>query len=555
MSLPSRHKTLLYAQMNFQHPTFEPTPAAYGEMRRLADLRNPQHALVKCPGFIFAPGWHCKLNVRFCRKVRFTAEAETNKRVIFSGLVFRIRNIKSTLRQNQAGYAPMCRNEWVRGVCGKPQVKCGECPNQAFVPLADDVVHSHLTGRAAGNSADFTAGVYPMLPEETCWFLAADFDKKSWVEDVTAFRDTARAKGVPIAIERSRSGNGAHAWIFFAEPVPATDARRLGALLVTATMDRCPDIGFDSYDRFFPSQDTMPSGGFGNLIALPLQNRPRENGNSVFLDDDFRPYDDQWAYLSTIGHLSRRELTSLVADAAAVGQIMGVRIPSTEEDDEPWAALPSRRSKEPAIEGDLPASVDVVLGNQIYIDRSTLPPALVNRIGRLAAFQNPEFYAAQAMRLPTFGKPRIISCAELFSKHIALPRGCLDDLLGLLGDISVAAELRDERQQGRLLGATFLGELTPEQDEAATALARYETGVLAAATAFGKTVVAAKMIAVRDRSTLVLVHRRQLLDQWVARLQAFLDVPPNKLGVIHGGKKKPTGIIDVALIQSGSVAK
>ena len=293
----------------------------------------------------------------------------------------------------------------------------------------------------------FHFGVYPMLPDETCWFLAVDFDKKSWMQDVAAFRDATRAKGVPVAIERSRSGNGAHAWIFFAEPVPAADARRFGTLLVTATMDRCPDIGFDSYDRFFPSQDTMPAGGFGNLIALPLQSRPRENGNSVFVDDDFRPYDDQWAYLSTIRRLSRGELMSIVAESAATGQIIGVRLPSTEEEDEPWAALPSRRSKEPPIEGVLPDSAEVVLGNQVYIDRTKLPPALVNRIARLAAFQNPEFYAAQAMRLLTFGKPRIISCAELFAKHIALPRGCLDDLLSLLRDTGIAAHLRDERQQ------------------------------------------------------------------------------------------------------------
>ena len=453
-------------------------------------------------------------------------------------------------KSGKLGYSPVCRNEWVRGVCGKPQVKCGECPNQAFVPFGDDIIRSHLTGKTAGNALDFTAGIYPMLPDETCWFLAADFDKKSWKRDVVAFRDTALAKGVAVAIERSRSGNGAHAWIFFSEPVAAGDARRLGTLLVTATMDRCPDIGFDSYDRFFPSQDTMPAGGFGNLIALPFQSGPREKDNSVFVDDDFHPYDDQWAYLSKVSRLSRSDLLSILAEAATDGQIFGVRLPSTNEDDEPWTAPPSRRNKEPPIEGPLPKSVEVVLGNQVYIDRSKLPPALVNRIARLAAFQNPEFYAAQAIRLPTFGKPRVISCAELFLKHLALPRGCLDDLMALFGNVGIAAELHDERQYGQPIAAPFLGELTPEQNDAAAALLKHDTGVLAAATAFGKTVVAAKMIAARKRNTLVLVHRRQLLEQWVARLRAFLDISATCLGVIHGGKKKPSGIIDIALMQS-----
>jgi hypothetical protein len=156
-------------------------------------------------------------------------------------------------KTGKVGYSPLCRNEWIRGVCGKPQIKCGECPNQAFVPLGDDILQSHLTGKVAGTSADFTVGVYPMLPDETCWFLATDFDKKSWMQDVAAFRDTARAKGVPVAIERSRSGNGAHAWIFFAEPVPAADARRLGTLLITATMDRRHITEFGIVDNLTPT--------------------------------------------------------------------------------------------------------------------------------------------------------------------------------------------------------------------------------------------------------------------------------------------------------------
>lgn len=437
-----------------------------------------------------------------------TKESPTAAKIALFGNLFRGRKDVFPRRwenskTGKAGYAPACRNEWVRGICAKPKIKCGECPNQAFVPVTDDVLRCHLLGRMAGTSGDFTAGVYAMLADETCWFLAADFDKKSWMRDVAAFRDTARARGVTVAIERSRSGNGAHAWIFFAEPVPAAEARRLGALLVTATMDRCPDIGFDSYDRFFPSQDTMPAGGFGNLIALPLQSRPRESGNSVFVDDDFRPYDDQWAFLSTVRRLPPAEVATLVAEAAAAGRILGVRLPLTEEDDKPWAAPPSRRKAELPIEDEVPKSVEVVLGNQVYVDRSNLPPALVSRLARLAAFQNPEFYAAQAMRLPTFGKPRIISCAELFSKHVALPRGCLDDVLSLLSDIGVTVELRDERQQGARLGARFLGELTPEQDAAARDLLKYDTGVLAATTAFGKTVIAAKLIAARDTNTLV----------------------------------------------------
>jgi superfamily II DNA or RNA helicase len=456
-------------------------------------------------------------------------------------------------KTGKAGYSPVCRNEWVRGICEKPRIKCADCRNQAFVPVTDEVVRSHLQGRDLANprrAEAFVAGVYPLMLDETCWFLAADFDKQPWQRDALAFLATCREKGVPAALERSRSGNGGHVWIFFSEPVPGSEARKLGAHLVTETMERCPDIGFESYDRFFPSQDTMPAGGFGNLIALPLQNGPRQDGNSIFVDDGLRPYEDQWGFLSSMRRMSRAQVGTVVEQASAAGRILGLRLPLDDDDEEPWSAPPSRHRAQPPVTGRMPETVDVVLGNQVYVDRSALPPAMVNRLIRLAAFQNPEFYAAQAMRLPTFGKPRVISCAELFAKHIALPRGCFDAALDLLAANGIRPELRDERWEGMPLGTHFLGTLTSEQQAAANALMAHDTGVLAAATAFGKTVVASRLIAERDRNTLILVHRQQLLDQWVARLRTFLDIDPDRIGVIRGGRKRPTGVVDVAIIQS-----
>ena len=455
----------------------------------------------------------------------------------------------------KSGYAPACANEWVRGICGKPQVKCGECPHQAFIPVTDDIIEKHLRGGNGGRTSDgdFVAGVYPLLPDETCWFLAADFDGENWAADALAMLETCRAKGVPAALERSRSGNGGHVWIFFSEPVPARIARQLGAAMLTETMERRPEIGFGSYDRFFPSQDNMPVGGFGNLIALPLQRRARELGNSVFIDVDLRPYEDQWAFLAAIPRLSANAAAEIVGDAEMRGRVLGVRMPVEDEDaDEPWRMTPSRRPKAGPLGIPLPSKITIVVADQLYIDRTDLPPAMTARLIRLAAFQNPEFYRAQSMRFPTFGKPRIISCAELHPRHVGLPRGCLDEAVELIRGEGAEVELDDQRAIGNPLPSRvqFQGALHSPQVKAFDALAPHDYGVLAATTAFGKTVVAAALIAQRGRNALVLVHRRELLSQWVERLKAFLDIDPKDIGIIGGGRRKPTGIIDVALIQS-----
>jgi superfamily II DNA or RNA helicase len=453
-------------------------------------------------------------------------------------------------KTGKSGYAPACAHEWVRGICEKPHIKCAECPHRRFLPVTDDVIRWHLSGQDDAGQP-FVAGVYPLLPDETCCFLAIDFDKADWREDIEAFLETCGRLGVPTAFERSRSGHGGHVWIFFDGAIPAGLARRLGSYLLTETMESRPDIGLDSYDRLFPNQDTMPQGGFGNLIALPLQKRAREQGNSVFLDDAFTPWADQWAFLAGVGKVSRAHVEEITQDAERRGRILGVRLPPQEDaDDQPWAAPPSRHRKSPPIVGPLPKTMEVIHGNQLYIAKEGLHPGLRNRLLRVAAFQNPEFYKAQAMRLSTFDKPRIVACAEDHTHHIGLPRGCLDEVREVLGDVGIEAVVRDERCPGTSIDVAFHGVLRPEQTAAACAMLAHETGVLAATTAFGKTVVAASLIASRGVNTLVLVHRRQLMDQWAERLATFLDVPAKSIGRIGGGRRKPTGMIDVAVIQS-----
>jgi superfamily II DNA or RNA helicase/very-short-patch-repair endonuclease len=395
-------------------------------------------------------------------------------------------------------------------------------------------------------------GIYPMLQDECCHFLAIDFDGPEWQVDTAAVLQSCRTWSLKAALERSRSGEGAHIWFFFEEAIPARLARNMGSFLLTEAMEHRPDIGLESYDRLFPNQDTLPKGGFGNLIALPLQKQARLQENSVFLDDQFKPYSDQWAFLASIARICKTRCEEIVGEAQRRGRITGVRSVLTLEadDDEPWTAPPSRRQKDPPIKDPLPTELELVIGDQIYIAKEDLAPQLRNRLTRLAAFQNPEFYRAQSMRLPVYDKPRIIQCAEDHLNHIGLPRGLLGDVEALLEHLKIDPVERDERFAGTPIRLGFQGELRPEQLQAAKAMLAHETGVLAATTAFGKTVIGAWLIAQRGVSTLILVHRQQLLQQWVERLSTFLGVPPKEIGQIGGGRKKITGAIDVAIMQS-----
>jgi superfamily II DNA or RNA helicase len=440
----------------------------------------------------------------------------------------------------KTGYAPACANEWVAGVCGKPRMKCADCGNRVFLPLTDTVIYEHLAGKR-------TIGVYPLLPDETCHFLAVDFDEAEWREDARAFHQSCRELGVPAALEISRSGNGAHAWIFFAHKVSARDARRLGTAIISHTCSRTRQLKLESYDRLFPNQDTMPKGGFGNLIALPLQKAPREQGHSVFVDADLLPYADQWAFLASFQPMAPHDIEPTILRATGGVHPLDVTFIDEEDLATPWKrSAPSSRK----LSGPMPETLTVTLANQIYFEKAPLPQPLANRLIRLAAFQNPEFYKAQAMRMSVWDTPRVIGCAENYPQHIALPRGCLEAAQTLLGDAGIRCDLRDERYAGEPIDVHFAGELRLDQEMAVSAMLTHDTGVLCAPTAFGKTVTAAALIARRGVNTLVLVHRTELLKQWQERLQAFLGVGKGVVGTIGGGKAKPTGKIDIAVMQS-----
>ena len=461
----------------------------------------------------------------------------------------------------KSGYQPACKNEWHRQLCGKPKQNCSDCPNRQLLPLTYSDFYNHLEGKKE-NGSD-VIGLYVLKEDNTCHLLCADFDDKNcehgFQNDVLEYVGVCKNWGIPCSIERSRSGNGAHVWIFFETPVMAVKARRLGNAILTEAMNRNGKIGFKSYDRFFPNQDTLPEGGFGNLVALPLQGQARKNGNSVFVDEHFEPFTDQWGYLLNVGKLTEASLEDILKKTANT-QPLGELSKTSEK--KPWE-IPTATKIDRA---DFSSEIVITKSNMLYIPLSQLSSKVLNHLRRIASFRNPEFYKRQAMRYSTYSTPRIISCADVTEEYLALPRGCEDAVTTLLQEKGVTYRFEDKTNYGRAISVHFNGKLRDNQNEALNALANNNTGVLYATTAFGKTATGIALMAKHGVNTLVLVHRKTLLNQWVRELEKFLVIDDNvpeveddksrrkkslsPIGTLSSTGNKLNGIIDIALMQS-----
>jgi len=459
----------------------------------------------------------------------------------------------------KAGYQPVCQNEWTP-MCDKRTFKCADCPNRHFSPLTDNDIYRHLEGKDADGRD--VIGLYVLNEDNTCHLLCTDFDDKNcehgYKNDVLAFIDVCRSWNIPCSVERSRSGNGAHVWIFFDNPVLAAKARRLGNAILTEAMSRNGKISFKSYDRFFPNQDTMPEGGLGNLVALPLQGNARKHGNSVFVDENFEPYPDQWEFLLNVGKLSEQLLEDILKKTANI-QPLGELSKTSES--KPWETpMPKEIGR-----SDFSSEVIIIRSNMLYIPLNQLSSKVLNHLKRIASFRNPEFYSKQALRLSTYQTPRIISCADIDDEYLALPRGCEDTVIALLREKDVPYRIEDKCNHGKPISVQFNGVLRDSQQEAVNVLASNSNGVLSATTAFGKTVTAIGLIAKHGVNTLVLVHTKALLDQWVKALEQFLTIdtipeenerkrkrrkPLSPIGTLSSTGNKLHGIIDIALMQS-----
>ncbi|MBO7606451.1 MAG: DEAD/DEAH box helicase family protein [Paludibacteraceae bacterium] len=459
----------------------------------------------------------------------------------------------------KSGYQPVCGNEWNAHFCDKKKFKCAECLNRQFSPLTDADIFNHLSGK--DEEGRDVVGIYAIKADNTCDFLCADFDDKNcehgYQEDVLAFVEVCKQWRIPYSIERSRSGKGAHVWLFFESPIAAVKARKLGNAILTEAMNHNGRISFKSYDRFIPNQDYLPEGGFGNLIALPLQGKARKEGNSVFVDEEFQPYEDQWIYVHGVKRISEDKLDEIISNRS-FDQPMGELSKTSES--KPWE-LPSAPQFS---RSDFSVDFSIVKSNMLYIPIEGLSAKALNHFKRIASFKNPEFYSRQAMRLSTFSTPRIISCADITEGYLSMPRGCEDAIRDFLQEKGIETTWVNETYQGKNISVKFNGTLKEDQVLAIKYLCAENNGVLSATTAFGKTVTAIGMIAELKVNTLILVHTKALLDQWKCELEKFLTVEYvienqeckrgqkkiSPIGSLCSLNDNLRGIIDVATIQS-----
>lgn len=446
-------------------------------------------------------------------------------------------------KDGRAAYYPVCVNFWKDGICprrsGCSDIKCSDCAAKEWQGITKRAIMRHLSFNSHEKSE--VLGVYPLLEDSTCHLLVFDFDNHSepqmveWRDEVEALRAVCRENNVPVLVERSRSGSGAHVWIFFEEAIPAALARRFGTALLTKGAESVNQKGFTSYDRMLPAQDSLSAGKLGNLIALPLQGEALQRGNSAFVDEAWKPYSDQWLVLKNIRRLSRRFIEDKIAEWTPLGLLGELSVLSADDEtkEKPWVPLKKKFSKE-----DVKSFVNLTRADMLWIRKEGLTPRFLNSLRRLAAFSNPEFYRQQAMGFSTWKTPRIIACHHETNSYIGIPRGKYEYLVELLSQSGIPYEERDEREPGKTLNVSFNGQLYPIQQAAAEKMLAWDNGILSAATAFGKTAVGAFLIAERKVNTLILVHNREIMKNWVDDLQRFLQNDESQLSPVHDRRRR-----------------
>ena len=395
-----------------------------------------------------------------------------------------------------------------------------------YLPLTDEVVTAHLEGRE-------TIGLYPLLTDDSCELFACDFDRTSWQLDVRAYVEVAEMVGLPTAVEISRSGDGAHVWIFFTARVAAADARAMGAALLREAIALRGELDLDSYDRFFPSQDHLPERGFGNLIALPLQGTSRrERNTTTFVDPvTFEPWPDQFAFLSSVRRSTPAQVKQIVSQLRPVTVGPETQLHRSAIRDEPTP----------------PDTIEARLAAMLAIRRAGIPSGLYATLKHLATLHNPEFHKNENLRLSNHATPRFISCYVEDLEHLHLPRGLADQAATLVSDAGSRLVVSDERAEPPTIDVSFTGELQQMQVPAVAKMAQHELGILEAPPGTGKTVMACALVAEHRRPTLVLVDRKPLLEQWRAQIRTHLGIDAGQIG---GGKKRPTGTVDIPMVQT-----